>query len=520
MIVKRELTIAIALALVLTVAVAGIKWVRVDEMFGDTAIFLQTTENIAHDGRAVSQVFANTQAFLAGQYGKMTPAQLAKSPLAPPRQDERAVLPFHAYLVLYILAPFTKLIPPSVVLMTADALSFAGMLLLAYLDLRSRRIAIAASAAFCAVIVASPAWAQASLFGQFFPDRLFMLAGLAFMLRFSRSATPRWEQIALGCSCLLVGERGALVAGGFALLYTALYWREAGRERTFKLAAGAVLLLYALVLMRWVLQNPEYATYLPSSMHAVAAHLRNPALLQMTFLYILVYLPLLVFAAFEWRALVIAAVFMLPNIIGTIGGAEKIGWVLHYHSYDFPVLVWAALAGFKRLRSMNAAVRRRAIPYAAAAAAVLYLAMLDPNSYQQVRFSPTNIGDSFFVRFPDEAFEYLSPAGLQYHALVDPLTTAVPAGAVVSTVELGMPALFPGRTIRFFPLGIDQADYAVVADYGPSASPPRYRGMPNFDPSRARAVDEEIVARMRHDGYDFKNAVEVPGLSLAIVRRR
>lgn len=40
---------------------------------------------------------------------------------------------------------------------------------------------------------------------------------------------------------------------------------------------------------------------------------------------------------------------LVPNLLGSIGGAEKLGWTTHYHSPYFPFLVLAVLLGYARM---------------------------------------------------------------------------------------------------------------------------------------------------------------------------
>ncbi|HEY0798708.1 MAG TPA: hypothetical protein VGD50_06130 [Candidatus Baltobacteraceae bacterium] len=515
----RERLIAVALAMIVAAMITGIKCVHVGLLQGDTAAFLQAAESAATDGRAESQVFAGTQAYLDARYARKSPAVFATDPLAPPAIEERSFVRYHADFVLYPLGFIAKVFPTLLVLLTVCALSFVGLVLLAYWALRRARVPVPASLLFCALIVAAPAWSQGSLFGQFFPDRMFLAVGFAFMLCIGRSGSSRLAQILLGVLCLLINERAALTAGGFALLYAGLYRNIPSRERIFKAALGGALVTYGLVMIVAVLNDHQYGVFLPTSVDRLVATFSRAGFVEMAGLYLLVCMPFLILAAFDWRAGVIALVMMLPNILGNYGGAEKLAWPVHYHSYDFPTLVWAAMTGFIcGVRIVPAT--RRGLYYATPAVLAAFLIVLDPNSYDHLQISPAEVGSSFFAEFPREAIADLSPSGLEAVHLGDPLRATIPVGATATTVEGAMSQLYRGRTLRIFPIGIDQADYAVVNDYGPSVPAMRYRGTPHFGPPAvAHAVDAVIYARMKRDGYDFAHAVEVPALGLAIVKR-
>src|SRR5207302_1111825 len=98
-----------------------------------------------------------------------------------------------------------------------------------------------------------------------------------------------------------------------------------------------------------------------------------------------------IFCAFEWRLALIAAAAMLPNVIGSIGGAEKVGWTTHYHSVYLPFLVAAALFGFGSLWNRFRNSRRRYAIVLIPIGLGLCLALLDPFTDRYFDFAPTNI---------------------------------------------------------------------------------------------------------------------------------
>ena len=493
---RDEALAVLSVALLLAVMLATIKWARVDEMRGDTAIFLQSMQSIREHGVPTSEVLANTQAFIRGGYLAMDARDVANDPLVPPRGAEN-LLDVHAYWVLYPLALATLLVPGLILIEAASALTYAGFLALVYAVVRRRGVPLVGSLLFCALVIASPGWAWSALFGQFFPDRLFVLAGFAFMLVVGRANGSRIGQLALALLCASINERAALVAGVFVLAYVALYWRRVSNDRLFKIGLGAVLVAYAAIVVHG--ESSVYAGFFPTTLPALQAEFSNPVFLRATLDYVTVCLPLLLLAAFEWRAAAIAVLLMLPNIFGSIGGAEKTGWDTHYHSYDFPVLVWAAIQGYAAIFA-SGRIPRAAV-YAATALLALFLCARYPSM-------------TFFTNFPQQATA-VAAQPWYYHAIGDRLASLVPAGTDVTTVEAGMPVLYPGRTLHLFPIGIDAARYAVLNDSGNG----RYGGVPNRYAGEAREADRLIVARMRCDGYDFADSAKIPALDLVIVKR-
>ncbi len=187
---NREYLIGVFIFLALFLTLTSLKMILIDDRRGDTAVFFQLVENVANRGAPVSQVFANTQGFIESGLLTMPAEQIARNPLAPPSLAERNMLHFHAYLILYPIAVFARFLPVELVICSLYILTFVGMVALAYFILRSKAVSIAGACLFCLLVVSHPAWSL-GLLGQFYPDRLFVLAGFVFMYLVSRNETSR-----------------------------------------------------------------------------------------------------------------------------------------------------------------------------------------------------------------------------------------------------------------------------------------------------------------------------------------
>lgn len=513
--------IPVAVFLLLSVMLTGLKVIRNQDFQGDTAIFFQLTENIANRGVPVSQVFANTQGYLESHLLSMPADQMAKNPLAPPAAVERNMLSFHAYFILYPIAVLAKFLSPEIVLLSLYVLSFTGMLLLAYFTLRRHNLPVAAAAIFCLLVVSHPAWSESLLWGQIHPDRYFMFAGFLFMCLASRERTSRIAFIATALLCLSINERAAIVAGGFLLLQVLLYWGDQKGDRTFRLALSIGLLLAGVLILKLMISNEYYSTFLPTNVGQLLGEFQSPAFAEKARLFLLVNSPLLIVALFDWRAAMIAAVLMLPNLVGNFGGAEKIGWSTSYHSYYFPALVWAALMGYAAAFRKATAIKRVGAFYVAAACVALFLSMIGPYSFATPSISPANISNTFLVKFPQQVNLYLNRDGLQWAARGDEVRQAIPEGSIVSTPEALMPYLYHDRTIRELPVGIDRADYAVLTIVRNKNDTLTYGGVTTFlGPAEETKINRLIVARMKKDGYDFAHPTFLPDFpSFAVLKR-
>lgn len=531
---RAEYLVALVIFAALLALFTGYKMIRIDQFRGDSAMYFQGTENAAQGRALASQVQASIVDYLnLNKYQNVTPDELAADPGRlfgrPAQARERSLLLGHAYFVLYPVAQLVRFIPVRAVLLFLHALSFCGLLALAYFLLRRSGVSVAGAAIFCLLIVAQPAWWEGLLWGQFYPDRLFILLGVLLMalaavpvVPAARNSNRLWLFLA-ALACASINERGAIVSGIFLLLYALVYWKKPGIDRYYKIGLGVVLLGYGLVAVKLLLPtDSSYQSFLPTNFAGLNALIHMPAFLPMVKLFLLINAPLLLLALFEWRAAVIAAVLMLPNIFGNIGGAEKLGWATHYPSFFFAPLVWAGLSGYIVLAQKASTAKRLPTVYAAACVLILFLSMLNPFAYAPISVSFGNIGGSCIPTIASQTQTYLFKPDAR-RRLADAaigIQQAIPPNSLVSSVEAGMPLLYQGRTIEFFPSDIDNADYAVLGAAMINGKM-TYSGTVSFQtPDDRKRIDDMVLARMKHDGYDLDHPqIFMPLASLAVFRR-
>jgi hypothetical protein len=504
---------------------ASLKVVHLNQMLGDSAMFFQGTENLASRGVPFSQVQAAIVNYLdLNNYLTEPIEQIVKEPQAlfgrPTPVAERSLLLGHPYFILYPIALLVKVFPVRDVLLGLYAFSFTGMVLLAYLVLRHKNVSIPAACLFCLLIISHPVWWEGLLWGQFYPDRLFILAGFVFILVASRNTTAQgatynkvWLFIAAAL-CASINERGALVAGIFLISYAILYWKQPGLARNYNLILGIGLACYGSV--------EAYAAANPSTHTFFTSMFRQPNFVHLVSLFMLVNAPLLLLALFEWRAAAIAAILMLPNILGDIGGAEKTGWSTHYPTFYFPSLVWAGLIGYSAL--YRKAVNQNRLPalYAATLGCFLFLVTLNPDSANTFDVTFSNAANSFLPRFKEEArlylFEKTSRRFLK--SQLNGIDQAVPPHTEVSSIESGMPILYRDRTIEYFPQDIDHADYAVLSAQKTDGKIVYDGALTYLGPVAQKQLNDIVLARMRADGYDLDHPTLFPAVGIAVVKRR
>jgi len=507
-----------SILLPLCAALIALKIIHIDALRGDSAIYFQTARNIAAHGTPTSSLFTHVLFFVQSHLPKMTASAIAASPLLTPPGGNENILRLHSYFVLFPIGLFAKIIPVEWLLPIVFALSFVGLVYLAVVMLLRRSIPAWGAAIFGLMVMTHPAWGESILFGQFYPDRIFVLSGFVFMALASRERAPRWAFIAVGLLCASINERGALTAGGALLLYTLLYWRTVP-DRTFKLVTSVALVVFGELMLKVVVVNSAYSTFLPTSLHALLKELQQPHFVNGILVLLLVNAALFAIAFFEWRAALVALVVMLPNVFGNIGGAEKTGWSTHYHSFYFPILVWAALLGFVRAYHLACERRVKWLFYCGAVAALLLIGSIVPFAGVP-EIALTQLAQTFVPTVIEQVQTFVSPRGVALYRLGQEVAAAVPEGASVTTPEAGMPFLYHERSVYFFPMNIDTADYAVLAVW-PNGNGYTYGGAVSFlGAAELSRVNNVILKRMRKDGYDLNHPHVIPGLGIAIVKRK
>lgn len=512
-----DILCAVLLFFLLTVDLTNLKIAHVDQQFGDMAQYAEVVENIASRGVPEDQIMPNILAFFEQNLPSMTAEKLATAPLQPPAVYEMNLLRYHSYLILYPIAIFAWFFPVSAVLLALYVLCYTATVLLVYLALRRANIPVPAACAFCLLVICHPAWSE-GLRGQFYPDRIFMFAGLLFMLLTSSARNNRALMIAAGLLCLSIDERTAITSGLFLLAYTVLYWGKPHIDRLFKLGLASGLIAYGLIVVKFFLPSNIYnAGFLPTSIGSLMQKFQIPGFAHDALLFLIVNCSLWVLSWFEWRAALIALLLMIPNIIGNIGGAEKLGWTTHYHDEYLPALIWAALMGFIRAYHAFRARGQRVALFSIVAALICFLAFMSPYTGA---FARTNIYNLFVFWYPRESIAWATPALRQASEWATDFPRVIPENSVVTTVERGMPFLYHHRTLRMFPMDIDHADYALLVR-DPATGPDAYNGVFNFlGPEETVKSNAVIVDRMRKDGYDFAHPVYVAPNGFTVLRRK
>lgn len=435
----------------------------------DSAMMVENIESIPSFGRPKSQINASALKALDTVIIQ-TANEVCIQDLVEKGVDSIEMFRRHAYGILYLLAPFNLLIPAQYIASFFHALTFIGVLIAVYSYLRNERIHVAPSLFFVLMVTVYPSWSL-SVFGQFYPDRFFIFFGTVYLFLLWRKLEKKNTNLAsifiVALIAASINERAAIMVGFSTiwLIFSFQGWRSwtKGNVSFALLALG--ILAYSVLYMKLFQVNSDYGSFLSQAWSFLEVIGGDNKLQLELKKFLLVNLPYIILALFNWRTGILAIGAMLPNIFGSIGGAEKTGWSTHYHAMYFPFLIFAASLGFVKISQKSNTVYSRTALGTGMILVVFYELIINP--YDLNKFNGdviANLQNNAFVRVSD--IFLMRGDGLALHKsskLRKDIASLVPPSSSISTFEGMMPALYgAGRTLYYYPLGIGSSDFVIV----------------------------------------------------------
>lgn len=515
---RKELAVCglLALALVFLYGeIAARRWIGMQD---DTVMLSQTIESIAKCGRPRNEIYASVH--VAFGTWSAPPEEVVEAPLLPSGDSVDTFRNNHPYMILYLLAPFAYIFPISTVVGYANAISFVMLLYFTYLLLRRRGVSALHSSIFVAMAMAHPAWSW-SILGQLYSDRYFL--GLGSLLLYLLATRERftWGILAAALLSFLVNDRASVIVSIVFFAFAILRRDRPGKTRiqyavfaTLVAAAGAYLLFFFKVSVTSGQGQEALASFLP---RAIINNLRNEALREKTIVFLVINGLLVVPALFSWKALLVAIPAISFNIFHTMGGAEKTGWYIHYHSMYFPLLVWASACGLAVLYRQCAGRASPAILAAFQIAVTAFYLTTVPYSLEGLRPSPEHWAETGL----GQVASFVQSWGEDWSPDLKRLGEFIPPGAVVSCPPGCQAALYHGRKVYCYPIGIDLADH-VVLSYTPGDTNPetRYGGAVSYRGRQSQLqLNSGLYHRLAGTGFDMEHPELFPGSSLAVFKR-
>ena len=439
--------------------------------YGDSAFLIESLSNLANDGAVTSRLLAqnySTQKLAVIDLAMYCQKGLLATQFTADPYNWLTTL--HAYLILYLLAPFARVIGALNTLSFFTALAFSSIPFIAYVYLRKFGASVVVSIFAAVICIIHPAW-QISSNGQFYVDRFFIPLAMLYVLLLyqyfkveDKSATKPnislvWV-VSLGVLGGLTSERNMLVVALFSMSYALIVQTHYKRRFTI-IGFAIVCFIYVFLYTHFFSGTADNARVQSGffNYQAWLQALKIPGLGE----YLLFNLAFLVLPAMITPRLCLAVLPIVAlNCIVTIGGAEKNGWATHYHSHYFGFVLAAFLIA---IGEVNGKPLSRAFVFihkylTFVLVCLTVLLMLSYGHYY------SNQGIYLALWDHHARPKHESNTRVQKETFNN-LVKSVPVGATVTATEWAMAAWYlRGNTVTIFPLGVGLSDYIMVQAEG------------------------------------------------------
>lgn len=366
----------------------------------------------------------------------------------------------HSYLVVYLFAAIHNITGINSVILSSYINGIATFAIFYYIYLISRKyklskiesIAIVLACAFFTPLIGA-------ISGQFYYDRLFIpIALLGFY--YSSFYEGKLKNIILIIILIFassISERSALMMGVFIILLNIIN----KSTRDYKIIFLSIIPVIYYIYWNKYIQSGIYLnnTSLPQLIHNFTMLFKldgEYSALSRKFLFTI--LPLLATSLFSKRFFYICLIFIIPNLVISVGGAEKTGYVTHYHTFYIPILIIGTIMGYANIKFI---IKSKFT-------IIFLLIIIALNSYSSV--------GKLFVVSPTLTHSLLSDSRLLITnsdirsssdnrvKLFSELMWGINTKSTISASEFIMPILvnLNYKNIRYFPIGIYDSDYVIT----------------------------------------------------------
>lgn len=534
---KIDIFIAVFFFIFLTAIITSISQEIYYQSQLDSAQFVDVLSRIKEYGFPYSQINWSVN-YALETVVIQPPEQVCSSSLKMDNVHLNNLLERHAYLLLFPLSLVSYLLDELLTVSLFHALGFSGMLVTVFWYMRNRGISIIPTIVMISAVILHPAWGV-SVFGQFYPDRIFLVTGslyLFFVFDWVKHGKDRIGAIYLIAllSCLN-HERSAFMIGIVSISLPLLYGnpknilklKNLDRPTQHLFQIGIASGIYVVLYMALFQKNGDYQGLFETLLTIIE---RYKTSYHQTILmkFLLVNLPFLVLAFFERRLFVLVIIAMIPNIILSNGGAEKIGWITHYHTMYFPLLVVAATVGLTNIfLKFKSNKKNSAWTICIGIGLLTIMATFDPHSTSPLFKLDAKLTHS---TAPWRMAQYVSDQKPKMGVFIGnhvykPLSTQLPNNSVIVTTENFMPSLVnKERVLHYYPIGLASAEYAVLS----------YTKTPNSDlsfgnaytyfqqPNSFEKLNSCLNVRLKEEGYYVEKTIQLSAdnsSGIAILRR-
>ncbi|MBY0461642.1 MAG: hypothetical protein K2Q34_00465 [Alphaproteobacteria bacterium] len=449
--------------LVLIVFLSIGKEARLHEYYSDTAAHIECINNLRTGRGAVSHVFSEIENYISHRYGSKSLCDLTRIKLEQPTAYEKDFFKYHAEYIQILFAILSNFISAAFLFYLSNIACFFGLLAVVVNIILKNTDSKIAPFLFLPFIILNPNW-LGGLEGQWYPERLFVLFGILLCYACYIKRKSHLFLAFLVLFNLTINERSALVSGLILLFIPWVSEKENSlKYNLFINTAGIFLVAYFYAQKNLVLSNCYYSEdcFLPKSIHELSVRFSEKTFFNDSITLIVNNLPLLVFSLAVPELAFFSYLIFCLNLIGNVGGAEKIGWGTHYHSYYFPVLIFSAVIGFSKIYNKciidSSVFKLKKITFYSILILMLVFSVFSLSS----ECKKGRLQGFFYLGSLSKSSYYKILYGKD-NIIKKDIQNLFPKHTAVSTTDAGMALLYDKVDVSMFPISIDKADYIFV----------------------------------------------------------
>ena len=413
----------------------------------------------------------------------------------------------HHYFIAYALIPLARVMDVQFLIALLHAGIYTSVLVFSYVFARMKRLNVILALLFTILVLQHPLW-DTGLTGQFYFNRFFLPFSALTILLLEKKKS---NYLFIGIAGLLAASTNEIYGIIIFMIMLSHMWIR--RKIDIKVLFLAILLLATSVVSTIYIQKTfplgstqtdSLARTFSGNIHTttqyVWSNIQDPK--TQTFLIVNIF-SMGIFVFFDVWLIAPLVLVMLPNLLISVGAAEKIGWSSHYHTGYFIPLIWLSLLGLSKL---NIKPRLQAAFILCCIVLIAYINPYDLYRNQKPNFVPKKLFQNF---------DYYRTHGKFSLDFRRRLRNAVKDGEKVSAPE-AIAYNFFDHTMYYYPMGIDSVDVVLLKVDKTKTGDKKYYSI-NYghqDPD----LDACIIERMKKGGFDFSDPIIVDGW--AVIRRK
>lgn len=375
---------------------------------------------------------------------------------------------WHAYLIVYFMAFFKYIGLTSLQIASGFmSLIIIGVLLTIYTFLRSNKVNILFTILFIVSILFYLPFIG-HIFGQFYFDRFFVFFELLLLVLLYQKLENDYKLdkyiILVFLLTMSISERPVLFASLTIIYFIMIYWKTISFKKDLYLFILPIMgFIYLYLYMSFILDSPYYSKITIDSIATTfnQSFDLNSLIGQKTQIFLLILLPMLIISAVNYKFFILSLFTIFPNLIVSIGGAEKIGYTTHYHSMYLPFLLFSTAIGIIYINKVTPYLKR-----------YLFLSLAILSIYSTYHIKSLNLkAKAHVIELNILDVLPISSTMISFRVkkiFYNKLISELPHDAKISTLEWTMPVLseYGMDRIDYFPIGIGNNELLLVEYLG------------------------------------------------------